>query len=117
MERPLFGEHISKIIGVDRIVEGINDYYDSQASLIIGRPLDLGRLFYYKLHLACARHPEVTDYEVTWDHSRAELFGQVEARGHVGAAVISEHHAMARSQRIALVDAAIEQIFYQLEEP
>lgn len=113
MERPLVGEFMSKVFDAENVVEGINDVYASQRDLLIGKPLDIGQLYYKRLRDVCMMHAtKVTDYEVVWDHNRSMLLGMIEVDGeHETHCALSELAAMARRERYALIDHCIREMF------
>jgi len=108
MKRPLIGEYMSKTFDVDTVVEGMSDYFASQSDLLIGKPLDIGRLFYKRLHDECSNYPDIEDYEVVWDHNWTIVTGMIcHKDGRTAAFPINEDAANARRERITLIDAGI----------
>lgn len=106
---------MSEVTKMDKVVEGINDYHESQQDLLIGRVIDIGRLFYIKLSKAVEQHKEVTDVEVVWLHNTKTLIGLIEADETVFSYSVQESEADARSERLSLIDNAILSILNNAE--
>ena len=105
---------MSKVVKPDKVVEGISDYFASHSDMLIGKPLDLGRLFYVMLHRALLPYDEVTDYEVCWDHVRSRVVAMAEAHGETAFVVIDEEQAVARRERFAVILGQIEVLLGRL---
>lgn len=116
MDRPLVGEYMSKHTNVNSAIAGLNgDFYANHHHVLIGKPFDIGRLFYVKLATACARYSAVTDFEVTWNHRIGALLGSIEAHNEEAHAFINENEASARQQRIQIIDQTVLRLLQDLE--
>jgi len=115
LQRPLVGEFMSDVCEPNKTINGAFDYFANNNDFLVGKPIDVGRLFYIKLYNLYFEDKRVLDFEVVWNHQKMTITGMVEVKERVIDYTFKESEASARRERHALVDKALRFINEKVE--
>lgn len=75
----MIGEPLSLTLNVDEVIYHVanRQYYANATDVVLGKPLDFGRLVYYKTYEKFHRDPNVVEIECFHDHHRGRITASV----------------------------------------